>query len=76
MTLMVTSPVLLASSWEQVKTSFERLDCFGVIGMEWERIAKKSDILHIFLNQKNQEHACLFDRFVMGHGVVCMSKQE
>ena len=44
-TLMVTSPVLLASSWEQVSpTSFERLGCFGpgVIGMEWNSIAKKN----------------------------------
>ena len=37
---------------------------------------KKSDILQILLNQKNKENARLFERIVMGHGMVCMSKKE
>ena len=37
---------------------------------------KKSDILQILLNQKNQENVRLFERTVMGHGMVCMSKKE
>ena len=67
MALMVTSPVLLASSWEQVKTlqwGFERSFVLG--SLEWNGKVNDTSILQIFLNQKDQENACVFGRICDG----------
>ena len=62
----------LGSRWR--RRVFERLGCFGVIGMEQD--CKKIWYSSNPFKSKESREWLSFERFVVGHGMVCMSKKE